>query len=382
MNPANNSPSPPAPRLRVATFNIAMGFEQPGMMAAALQDPAHERLRKVAAILQTVRPDVVLLNEFDFDPAIDAAGLLNDHFLARADEGREPIAYPYHFRAESNTGIPSGLDIDGDGRVAGPADAWGFGRFPGQFGMLLLSRHPLDTERTRTFQKFLWSNLAGARRPANPDGSEFYPDSTWQQLRLSSKSHWDISLQIEHHTLHVLAFHPTPPVFDGPENRNGLRNFDEIRFWADYLRPAIAADWADDQGRRGGLPGDAAFIILGDMNADPNDGDSLPGASQQLLEHERIQSGFVPVSLGAEQANREQGGVNRQHVSSPAADTADFGDSGAGNLRLDYVLPSHGLKILDGGVFWAAPGEPGHDWMDVSDHHLVWLDLALEAAAP
>ncbi|HKX55204.1 MAG TPA: endonuclease/exonuclease/phosphatase family protein, partial [Xanthomonadales bacterium] len=353
------SDSSQATTLRIATFNIAMGFEKPGQMGAALQDPQHQRLRQVAAILQTMRPDIVLLNEFDFDAGLDAAGLLNRNFLAHAGNGREAIEYPYHFRAESNTGIPSGLDIDGDGKADGPADAWGFGHFPGQYGMLLLSRYPIDSSNARTFQQFLWSQLPGARRPMHPDGRHFYPDQTWQQLRLTSKSHWDVSVQLAETTLHVLAFHPTPPVFDGPENRNGLRNYDEIRFWADYLRPEVSALWADDQGRAGGLAPEAPFIVLGDFNADPNDGDSLPGASEQLMEHERVNAEFTPTSRGAEQASQVQAGLNAGQKGNPAADTADFDDRYTGNLRLDYVLPSHGLKVLQGGVFWPAADEPG-----------------------
>ncbi|HET6564333.1 MAG TPA: endonuclease/exonuclease/phosphatase family protein [Xanthomonadales bacterium] len=378
----STSESPTAPTLRIATFNIAMGFDKAGEMAVALEDPNHERLRAVAAILQTVRPDIVLLNEFDYDPAIDAARLFNHNFLAQAADGREPIEYPYHFRAESNTGIPSGLDIDGNGKVNGPADAWGFGHFPGQYGMLLLSRYPVDASAARTFQHFAWAQLAGAKRPMNADGSHFYSEETWQQLRLSSKSHWDISVQLADSTLHVLAFHPTPPVFDGPENRNGLRNFDEIRFWADYLRPEVSATWADDQGRTGGLPMDARFVILGDINADPHDGDSEPGAAQQLLEHHRISSGFTPTSQGAEQASHAQAGINVAQQGDPAADTADFDDRRTGNLRLDYVLPSADLEVLGGGVFWPVTGEPGHEWINVSDHHLVWLDLALAPVKP
>lgn len=377
-----NPDQPTAPTLRIATFNIAMGFDQPGKMAKALQDPQHPRLRKVAAILQTVRPDIVLLNEFDYDPQTDAASLLNRNFLARAEDGRQPVEYPYHFRAESNTGIPSGLDIDGDGDSAGPADAWGFGHFPGQYGMLLLSRYPIDAGMTRTFQQFRWSQLAAANRPMQPDGSDFYSDETWQQLRLSSKSHWDVAVQVAGHSLHVLASHPTPPVFDGPENRNGLRNFDEIRFWAEYLRPQESGDWLDDQGRAGGLPGEPAFVILGDLNADPADGDSEPGAIRQLLEHERIAAAFTPTSTGAAQAAYAQGGLNAQQQGNPAADTADFDDRRTGNLRLDYVLPSANLEVLDGGVFWPAAGEPGHELAAVSDHHLVWLDVQLQAAKP
>ncbi len=372
-----NHPQQATPKqtIRIATFNIAMGFEQAGEMAAALQNQQHKRLRQVSAILQTVRPDIVLLNEFDFDPTVDAARLFNQNFLAQATNDLQAIEYPYHYRAESNTGLPSGLDIDGDGKTNGPADAWGFGHFPGQYGMLLLSRYPIDAANVRTFQKFRWAELVNAKRPMNPDGTHFYSDETWNQLRLSSKSHWDVPVKLGEHTLHVLAYHPTPPVFDGPENRNGMRNFDEIRFWADYLKPDSSADWQDDQGRRGGLPMREPFVILGDFNADPTDGDSEPGASQQLLEHKRVNASFTPLSNGAVEASTSQGGMNAQQQSDPAADTADFNDRFTGNLRLDYVLPSSGIKVLDGGVFWRAAAEPGHEWMDVSDHHLVWLDL-------
>lgn len=374
----SSSDSPPATTVRIATFNIAMGFEKSGQMAAALQDPQHQRLRQVAAILQTVRPDIVLLNEFDYITELDVAGLLNRNFLADAENGRKAIEYPYHFRAESNTGIPSGLDIDGDGKVKGPADAWGFGHFPGQYGMLLLSRYPIDLTDSRTFQHFRWAQLAGAKRPMQPDGSDFYPSETWQKLRLSSKSHWDVSVRLPETTLHLLAFHPTPPVFDGPENRNGLRNHDEIRFWADYLRPQVSADWMDDQGRSGGLSTGQPFVVLGDFNADPYDGDSLPGASQQLLEHERINAQFTPISRGAERASLLQAGLNIRQKGNPAADTADFNDRNTGNLRLDYVLPSRGLNALQGGVFWPAADEPDHELADVSDHHLVWLDIEIQ----
>ncbi len=374
-NSQNTEPS----RIRIATFNIAMGFEQAGEMTSALQNPQHQRLQQIAAILQTVRPDIVLLNEFDYDPTVDVAKLLHKNFLADGREGRQAIDYPYHFRAPSNTGLGSGLDIDGDGIVEGPADAWGFGHFSGQYGMLLLSRYPIPFPEVRTFQYFLWASMAGAHRPMKADGSNFYSDDTWQKLRLSSKSHWDVPVQLGNISLHILASHPTPPVFDGPENRNGLRNFDEIRFWAEYLRPEISTEWQDDEGRTGGLPLEDHFVILGDLNADPSNGDSLPGASQQLLEHERINNRFTPLSRGAAEASQLQGGLNTKQTGNPAADTADFNDQYTGNLRIDYVLPSSGLEVVDGAVFWPASQQPGHEWMGVSDHHLVWLDLQIAA---
>jgi endonuclease/exonuclease/phosphatase family metal-dependent hydrolase len=361
--------------VRIATFNVAMGFDRAGEMAAALQSGDHERLRQVAWILQRVRPDVVLLNEFDHDPAVDAATLLRDHYLARPQDGQAPIDYPYAFDAPVNTGVDSGLDLDGDGARGGPGDAWGFGRFPGQYGMLVLSRFPIDAQRSRTFQRFRWAAMPGALRPRHPDGRPFHDDATWERLRLSSKSHWDLLLDLGGTELHLLAHHPTPPVFDGPEDRNGRRNFDEIRFWRDYTAPQRPAYMVDDNGTPGALPAGTAFVIAGDFNADPNDGDAVEGAIAQLLDAPWIDADCTPSSAGGTAAAAAQGGVNDSHVGDPAADTADFSDRTAGNLRLDYVLPSRGLDVAGCGVFWPAPGEPGHAAAGVSDHRLVWLDI-------
>lgn len=364
-------------RIRIATFNIAMGLEQQGQMAAALESGIDQRLQHVAEILQTVRPDIVLLNEFDYDPEIDAAQLLNENYLALDRNASLPIYYPFHFRAAVNTGIDSGLDLDRDGAVGGPGDAWGFGYFPGQFGMLVLSRFPLEHTQARTFGNFLWKDMPGARRPLNPDGSSFHPDALWAQLRLSSKSHWSLVIDTDTTQLHLLAHHPTPPVFDGAEDRNGRRNADEIRFWRDYTFPRGMNYMQDDQGRAGGIGSDTHFVIVGDFNADPVDGDSVDGAIAQLLDAPWIDASCLPSSSGGAEAAGQQGGANTDQQGDPAADTADFNDRYTGNLRIDYVLPSANLEVLDCGVYWPATGEPGHRAISVSDHRLVWLDIKL-----
>jgi hypothetical protein len=373
---SSNEPEPPL-QIRIATFNVAMGLETQGALAAALESGSDARLKQLAAILQTVRPDILLLNEFDCDPGVDAAGLLNRNYLAKGQHGLEPIRYRHHFRAPVNTGVDSGLDLGGDGQKGGPDDAWGFGRFPGQYGMLVLSKYPLRADESRTFRNFLWSAMPGALRPSNPDGSSYYPDETWLRLRLSSKSHWDLDFNIEGRELHLLAFHPTPPVFDGPDDHNGRRNHDEIRFWRDYTDPSGADYIVDDQGAAGGIGPGTPFVIAGDFNADPLDGDSYPGALAQLLDAPWIDSGCVPRSAGAVEAAAAEGGANRGQRGDPATDTADFSDQQVGNLRLDYVLPSKGLHVIGCGVFWPAAGEPGHGLLSVSDHRLVWLDVQL-----
>lgn len=365
------------PTLRLATFNVAMGMSSEGELAQALQQQNHPRLRQLAEILQRVRPDILLLNEFDDGSTLDTAAVLNDNYLSQSQNGQDPIHFAYQFRAPVNTGIDSGLDLDGNGAQGEPGDAWGFGHFPGQYGMLVLSRFPVNVERSRTFQQFRWAELPQARRPMNPDGSNFYPDNIWQQLRLSSKSHWDVMIHVDGKRLHLLAFHPTPPVFDGAENRNGLRNFDEIRFWVNYLAPDPALYLIDDQGRSGGLAPYQSFVIAGDFNADPLDGDSLEGAAAQLLNHPRINHDCTPSSAGGRQAAEQQALVNQRQQGDPANDTADFNDGSTGNLRLDYLLPSRDLTVTGCGVFWPDPDQPGHDLIEVSDHRLVWLDIEL-----
>ena len=128
------------------------------------------------------------------------------------------------------------MDLDRNGKVAGGNDAFGFGLHPGQYGMLVLSRFPIDAGSVRTFQMLAWKDLPGAASPVDPaTGAAWYPPEVWAQLRLSSKSHWDVPVRTPLGTIHFLVHHPTPPVFDGPEDRNGQRNRDEIRLWAEYI---------------------------------------------------------------------------------------------------------------------------------------------------
>ena len=156
---------------------------------------------------------------------------------------------------------------------------------------------------------------------------------------------------------HFLVSHPTPPVFDGVEDRNGRRNHDEIRLWADYLTPG-ASDYLG-----GGLTEGSRFVIAGDQNADPTRGDSVNAAINQLLNHPRVDSSFIPVRTGSPT------GTSR-------FDTATF------NLRVDYVLPSEeGFVINDGAVFWPATGQDGSNLVTVSDHRPVYLDLEFQATA-
>jgi Endonuclease/Exonuclease/phosphatase family len=257
-------------RIRFATFNASLNRNTEGQLIADLSTPANAQARTVAEIIQRARPEVLLINEFDFDPGNLALGLFQDNYLSVGQNGASPIFYPYRYTAPSNTGIPSGFDFNNNGVIGGPDDAYGFGFFPGQFGMAVYSQHPILFSQIRTFQNFLWKDMPGARLPddpATPAPADWYSPAEQAVFRLSSKSHWDVPIRVAGDTIHFLVSHPTPPVFDGPEDRNGTRNFDEIRLWADYITPGPTSFYIyDDSGRRGGLAPYSRFVIAGDQN--------------------------------------------------------------------------------------------------------------------
>lgn len=385
-HPSPGQPSRPGV-VRFATFNASLNRDEPGGLIRDLSRPDNAQARNVAEIIQRVAPDVILINEFDHDPDYKASSLFLNNYLAVGQNGADPIAYPYVFAPEVNTGVASGHDLDGDGRVEDRPrsrpygnDAFGYGLFPGQYGMLLLSKHPIEADRIRDFQKLRWKDMPGALLPTKPDGSGWYGEDALEVFRLSSKTHVIIPVRVNGRTIDVLASHPTPPAFDGPEDRNGRRNFDEIRIWADLLRGGERASYLGPAGSS--TPG--SFVILGDLNADPLDGGSVPGAIDQLLSHPRVNATFLPISRGGAEAGSVQGGANIPHRGRPEADTADFDDRSVGNLRVDYVLPSADLKVVAGAVFWPGPGDPLERLVRMkpvasSDHRLVYLDIEVPA---
>ncbi|MDX1678465.1 endonuclease/exonuclease/phosphatase family protein, partial [Arsukibacterium sp.] len=324
--------------VKVATFNVSMESTnylpagQTGngkILARILADGDNQQVKNIAAIIQRVRPDILLLNEFDYiaQPEQGIQAFINN-YLNKSQQGSEAIDYPYFYYATVNTGQPSPFDLDNDGRASGVgSDAWGFGYYPGQYGMAILSKFPIDKPNVRTFQHFKWRDMPGFMPTRKPDGSPWYSEEAWQQMPLSSKSHWDVPVIVNGKTVHLLASHPTPPVFDGPENRNGIRNHDEIRFWLDYLNPEKAGYIYDDSGNTGGLAKKQRFVLLGDLNASADgDGDAINSAIKALVSHDRIKQRFTPASLGAAE--------NAPDVAHGKYHTAGW------RMRADYVLAS------------------------------------------
>ncbi len=378
-------------QIRIATFNSSLNRTTQPALAAELAVTTSDQPKRIAEIIQRINPDILLVNEFDYDSANPTLALnrFHDNYLHIPQKAGLPaLTYPYRYAAPSNTGIPSGFDLDNNGTVGGAVgsqaygnDSFGFGVFPGQYSFAIYSKYPIQTAAIRSFQLFKWKDMPGN---AVPPG--FYTTAELAVFRLSSKNHVDLPIELKPgHVLHFLASHPTPPSFDGAEDRNGRRNHDEIRLWADYI--ANASYLRDDAGLAGGLAGDQRFLILGDMNADPLDGDSYLGAINQLRNHALVNSTPNPSSAGA--AAAPQTGVNANHVGNKAYDTSFFSTGSAGNLRVDHVLPSKlGFSVTGSGVFWPIITDPLYSLLFLSgasqtqgnqttDHRLVYLDLVV-----
>ena len=295
----------------------------------------------VAAIVAQVAPDILLLTDVDYD---------RDGLALRALADR--MGYDHSFALRPNTGMATGLDLDGNGYLGDARDAQGYGLFSGDGGMGLLSRWPIDEGTVRDLSDLLWRDLPGAGLPQGP----VWTEEVAAIQRLSTTGHWIVPVLAPDGPVQIMAFSATPPVFDGPEDRNGLRNRDELRLWSLVLDGAF-----------GPVPKD--FVIAGNANLDPADGDGLRDAMVAFLADPRLTDPQPRSAGGAAAADPDQTGE-------PALDTADWPDSAPGNLRVDYVLPAATWTVTGSGVFWPAPDDPDAALADTAGpHRLVWVDL-------
>ncbi|WP_435988254.1 endonuclease/exonuclease/phosphatase family protein [Sulfitobacter sp. SH22] len=308
--------------MRIATYNTELSRDGPGLL---LRDILKGDDPQITAVVQTIiesSPDVLIVQGFDYD--------LQGTALAAFAEliARDGPDYATRFALPPNAGLKTNLDMDGDGKTGGPRDAQGFGRFFGDGAMAILSRYPVVKNQVQDYSALLWRDLPAASLPVTKSGP-FPSDAAQDIQRLSSHGHWVVP--VETPTLGAVTLmtsHATPPVFDGPEDRNGLRNLDEIVFWDHFLAGAFAA------------PPVEKFVLLGDMNNDPDKGEGLKPAIRRLLDHPRLRD---PLK---------------------GQPTATF--DGLGDMRVDYVLPSTDWRVVASGMVRTPAA---------SRHSLIWVDL-------
>ncbi len=349
-----------ADTIRIASFNTELERRGPGLLLRDILRGEDAQITAVANIISHISPDILLINGFDYDNgniALNAfADLLTEH----------GATYPYLFALRPNTGMRTGLDMNGDGKTGTARDAQGYGRFQGQGGMAILSKFPIDHANVQDFSALLWVDFPAALLP-RMNGKPFPSAKALNAQRLSTTGHWVVPVNLPNGTINLLAFHATPPVFDGNEDRNGKRNHDEVKFWVSYLDGLLATP-----------PVKTPFVIMGNANLDPNDGDGRSLAIRNLLAHPKLQDP-APKSRGGIIASQQQGGVNLGHQTDPALDTVDWPDAtGPGNMRVSYVLPSTDFAVSAAGVFWPDADDAAHSLLaDSSRHRLVWVDLEI-----
>ncbi len=307
--------------IRIATFNAELSRKGPGLLLRDILRGEDPQIAAIISALQEIRPDIIALQGIDFDLHTSALKAL------AADLAENDLDYPFVFSAAPNAGQPSGLDLNGNGKFGDADDSHGYGRFYGMGGMAVLSRFPIQNDAVEDYTSLLWQDLPNHIYPMEGD-VPFAGQDVFAVHRLSSRGHWIVPITTpDFGTLRLMTYHATPPVYDGPEDRNGRRNHDENAFWLNYLEN-------DDSP----LP----FLLAGTSNTDPKRGDGRPEAMNALLAHSKLQNPFDD---------------------SP---TADFKEPKPGDLRVDYLMPSRGWEILDHGTL-SAP--------DASRHSLLWVDI-------
>ena len=315
-----------AERLRFGQFNIR------DLTMEKLRDPGNRQAAAAAKIIKKFSPDVLSIDEMEADPGAPAAFIEN--FLMKGEDAAD---YPFFYVGQTNSGIQTGLPY--------PYDYKGFGRFRGQYGIALLSRQEIDYEGIINLKDFHWRSLAESYLQAAGSQSIECPED----FPLWSTAFLDIPIKIGSeggHALHAVLLHPTVPMKD---YINPWRNADQLVFLKNHIDGLAMKNG-------GGLP----FVVMGDLNADPDSGIGIAEAAKRLFWDENIicrktdQNTFL-----------EGGGVEPPMEENPALLQA----------RLDYILPSSRHFKLNGPFVFAPRGT---SWWPVarraSDHFFVYAD--------
>ena len=72
--------------LRVATYNVSLYRDRAGQLVEDLGDGASRPAADVAEVIQRVRPEVILICEFDYDALARGLKLFHDLYLVRSQK--------------------------------------------------------------------------------------------------------------------------------------------------------------------------------------------------------------------------------------------------------------------------------------------------------
>ena len=209
------------------------------------------------------------------------------------------------------------------------ADPVNFGVFPGQYATGGISRFPV--KEVNYIHKIAWKDAFPKRRLS------YYKDAHGnplpEDMPLFDKVFIHAILDVEGQELHLILLHTVPSFnFGNPNSVNIVRNSDQLRFLKSYLEGKKLGF----ENSREGLPLNAPFIVMGDLNIDYRDS-KKEGAfvMKSLLESENIKGLKVNHTYESE-------GVTKK----------------PNKLLLDYILyGGQGLSLNKGGVYGLPSGK-------------------------
>lgn len=357
-------------KVRIAQFNLRE------MTTYKLMTQTDVQANAAAEIIARFSPDILSINELQFDiqgipsasspgapsntswGGFNVPGAENPKRLGDRVHAAGGPSYENLFQSVGNSGFywqGSTLGLD-----------WyilrGWGEFPGRFNTAILSRFPILVDQVRVIADFAWEDLpdnkiALMKTETGIDVPPGFP--------LFEKALNIVPVQLGDVVLHLVLLHPVAPAFDPI---NTYRNYDELhalRLFLDGQLPGVEP-----------LPADAKFVIIGDLNADPEEGDSIGGAIQQILSHPDVTNVF-PAGSGT----KGKGGKYNSYLSGCGRDDGStVTDPGAKyQMQLDYVLPSKNLgEPLDSLLFWPNHTTDPEDFelrCQASDHSFLYVDL-------
>lgn len=323
--------------IRIATFHIELTRDGPGI---ALRDirRAHPQIKALRSIIHTVNPDILLIT-----------GIAYDHEQKTIADFADFVGnYPYYFSLRPSSGYPSGYDLNMNGKSTDRQDALSYGRFPGHQGMAILSKHRIGNAwqdySTMSFTK-LFHISTMKQKDFHDKYSEQSPlvfqniKTPIKDLPFSSSGHWVVPINISAtRTVHLLTFSATAPLISRNSDMtalNLLRNHSELFFWMLFLDNAF-----------GIVPKD--FILLGNANTDPYQGNGARALIGRLITHPALQDpiGNTPTVYWAAKTKLAP-------------------------MRVDYILPSRTLVIRASGIH--NPASPAEE--KASQHRLIWVDI-------
>ena len=318
------------------TFNAELTRKGPGLLVRDLMRFEDPLLRDTLDRIVELAPDILALQSIDHDHDLIGLKLVQERL---AELGH---AMPHHFMRPPNTGVATGFDLNRDGELDTASDRQGYGFFSGHGGIALLSKYPVHHDEARDHSTLLWRDKPDASLP-----QDYFSDAELAVLRLQSVAAWDVPVELPNGTVRVLMTQASSPVFDGPENRNGLRNADQLWFWTEYIKTI-----------------DGPFVLMGGLNNDPFDGEGDKPSIRALLGSSFLQD---PKPATPDHV------IETAFQSGPAEmDTVNWGPR-IGSLRVDYILPSLDFAVEGAGVARQSPEDRIEEGVA---HSPVWVDLS------